>query len=84
MLARMSRLGIVAAALVSLALVVPSSLALASADPEARPTTRQSTAEELQGYVPGASALEGRIMAPCCWVQTIDIPRLRNRERPPA
>jgi cytochrome c-type biogenesis protein CcmH len=30
-------------------------------------------AEELQGYVPGASALEGRIIAPCCWTQTIDI-----------
>src|SRR5689334_14788388 len=24
-------------------------------------------------YVPGAAALEGRIMAPCCWTQTIDI-----------
>jgi cytochrome c-type biogenesis protein CcmH len=29
--------------------------------------------EDLQGYVPGASRLEGRIMAPCCWNQTIDI-----------
>lgn len=24
-------------------------------------------------YVPGAAALEGRIIAPCCWTQTIDI-----------
>jgi cytochrome c-type biogenesis protein CcmH len=29
--------------------------------------------EDLQEYVPGASRLEGRIMAPCCWNQTIDI-----------
>jgi cytochrome c-type biogenesis protein CcmH len=29
--------------------------------------------EDLQAYVPGASRLEGRIMAPCCWNQTIDI-----------
>jgi len=25
------------------------------------------------GHVPGAAALEGRIIAPCCWNQTIDI-----------
>lgn len=24
-------------------------------------------------YVPGAAELEGRIIAPCCWTQTIDI-----------
>jgi len=29
--------------------------------------------EDLQSYVEGASRLEGRIMAPCCWNQTIDI-----------
>jgi cytochrome c-type biogenesis protein CcmH len=29
--------------------------------------------EDLQEYVPGAARLEGRIMAPCCWNQTIDI-----------
>ncbi|HEX3774097.1 MAG TPA: cytochrome c-type biogenesis protein CcmH [Polyangiaceae bacterium] len=28
---------------------------------------------DIQGDVPGASALEGRLMAPCCWTQTIDI-----------
>jgi cytochrome c-type biogenesis protein CcmH len=30
-------------------------------------------AEDDGAYVPGASAIEGRIMAPCCWQQTIDI-----------
>jgi cytochrome c-type biogenesis protein CcmH len=30
-------------------------------------------AEEFQGYVPGADRLEGRILAPCCWNQTLDI-----------
>jgi cytochrome c-type biogenesis protein CcmH len=29
--------------------------------------------EDLQAYVEGASRLEGRILAPCCWNQTIDI-----------
>ncbi len=29
--------------------------------------------EDLQEFVPGAARLEGRIMAPCCWNQTIDI-----------
>jgi cytochrome c-type biogenesis protein CcmH len=29
--------------------------------------------EDLQVYVEGASRLEGRILAPCCWNQTIDI-----------
>ena len=30
-------------------------------------------ADDIQGNVPGASAIEGKLMAPCCWVQTIDI-----------
>jgi cytochrome c-type biogenesis protein CcmH len=29
--------------------------------------------EDLDEYVEGASRLEGRIIAPCCWNQTIDI-----------
>src|SRR5262245_56016537 len=29
--------------------------------------------DELGGAVEGASALEGRIIAPCCWTQTIDV-----------
>jgi cytochrome c-type biogenesis protein CcmH len=29
--------------------------------------------DDIQGDVPGASAIEGRLMAPCCWTQTIDI-----------
>jgi cytochrome c-type biogenesis protein CcmH len=28
---------------------------------------------DLRSYVPGAAALEGRILAPCCWNQTVDI-----------
>jgi cytochrome c-type biogenesis protein CcmH len=53
---------------------------------------------DIQGDVPGASAIEGRLMAPCCWTQTIDIHdseislsmrheirrRLRNGESPEA
>lgn len=36
-------------------------------------TAASEAGEDLQEYVPGASRLEGRIMAPCCWNQTIDI-----------
>lgn len=28
---------------------------------------------EFDAYVPGAARLEGRILAPCCWNQTLDI-----------
>lgn len=44
--------------------------ALADADHQIDP---KEYAEEFQGYVEGASYLEGRIRAPCCWNQTIDI-----------
>lgn len=44
-----------------------------SADQEAPPLDMADYAEELQGYVPGAAVLEGKILAPCCWNQTIDI-----------
>lgn len=38
-----------------------------AADPEAKSTAN------FDAYVPGAAELEGRIIAPCCWTQTIDI-----------
>jgi cytochrome c-type biogenesis protein CcmH len=34
---------------------------------------RDVAGEDFDTYVEGASRLEGRIMAPCCWMQTIDI-----------
>ncbi len=40
---------------------------------EEHTAAKDDYAEELQGFVPGASRLEGRIRAPCCWNQTIDI-----------
>jgi cytochrome c-type biogenesis protein CcmH len=53
---------------------------------------------DIMSYVPGANRLEGRIRAPCCWNQTLDIHgsevsnelrreirrRLRNGETPEA
>jgi cytochrome c-type biogenesis protein CcmH len=41
-------------------------------DPHVAATSEAYT-EELQGFVPGANRLEGRIRAPCCWNQTLDI-----------
>ncbi len=53
-------------------LALAPTLAWADADHPAHvPATEAG--EDLQSYVPGASRLEGRIMAPCCWNQTIDI-----------
>jgi cytochrome c-type biogenesis protein CcmH len=28
---------------------------------------------EFSEYVPGAARLEGRLLAPCCWIQTLDV-----------
>jgi cytochrome c-type biogenesis protein CcmH len=67
------RTGVFSTFALALSLALPASLALASADPEAPPDDAAKYAEELQGFVPGAQVLEGRIMAPCCWTQTIDI-----------
>jgi cytochrome c-type biogenesis protein CcmH len=47
--------------------------ALASDPQHAEHVPSSEAGEDLQSYVPGASRLEGRIMAPCCWNQTIDI-----------
>jgi cytochrome c-type biogenesis protein CcmH len=69
----MSRSGLVFSALFAAALAAAPSVAFAQSDLEAPPDDSAKYAEELQGYVPGAAALEGRIMAPCCWTQTIDI-----------
>jgi cytochrome c-type biogenesis protein CcmH len=70
----------------------------ARADEPHEPAVKDEYAADLQGFVPGASRLEGRLMAPCCWTQTIDIHdsevaismrhelrrRLRNGESPDA
>lgn len=57
--------------LVGAALLALPATALAHAPNEVDPET--DFAEDIQGNVPGASVLEGRLMAPCCWMQTIDI-----------
>ena len=53
-----------------LALAAP---ALADEHPAGATDTAQPLPSELLDYVPGAAYLEGRIRAPCCWNQTIDI-----------
>lgn len=53
------------------ALWVMPGAAFADGEPHAHAATEQG--EDLQEYVEGASRLEGRIIAPCCWNQTIDI-----------
>jgi len=48
--------------------------ASARADEEhSDPSSVNQAGEDMDTYVEGASRLEGRIMAPCCWMQTIDI-----------
>ena len=51
--------------------VLPGVVVAAEEHPEHVPASE--TGEDLQEYVAGASRLEGRIIAPCCWNQTIDI-----------
>lgn len=57
----------------SLGLALTLALAPALALGEAGHPEQMPPAEDLQEYVPGAKRLEGRIIAPCCWNQTIDI-----------
>src|ERR1700710_967608 len=62
---------------VALGLALPLGLSLsekARADtPKEAVDPANDYADDIQGNVPGASAIEGRLMAPCCWTQTIDI-----------
>src|SRR5262245_15670830 len=60
-----------AGALLALALLFAA--AGVSAQDETHLPAQADPAADLQGYVPGASQLEGQIRAPCCWNQTIDI-----------
>lgn len=54
------------------ALSIMPAVALADGDHPAHVPAVEA-GEDLTGYVEGASRLEGRIIAPCCWNQTIDI-----------
>src|SRR6188768_83055 len=47
--------------------------ALAAEGEHAAHVPASEAGEDLDEYVEGASRLEGRIIAPCCWNQTIDI-----------
>ena len=58
--------------LLAAALCATPVVALADAQQPAH-VPASETGEDLQEYVEGASRLEGRIIAPCCWNQTIDI-----------
>jgi len=49
--------------------VLAAAPAVAADEPHAPPASSAGTFEEVDG----ARALEGHIMAPCCWTQTIDI-----------
>ncbi|HEX6275146.1 MAG TPA: cytochrome c-type biogenesis protein CcmH [Polyangiaceae bacterium] len=53
-----------------LAVVVPGFAG--AADPHAAPAVSAGK-HEFRTFVPGAAALEGKILAPCCWNQTVDI-----------
>ena len=57
--------------LLPLALAALPAGARAESEPAGHDATPEG--EDLREYVEGASRLEGRIMAPCCWNQTIDI-----------
>lgn len=54
--------------LLAVALTAPDALAA-----EDHGSSEAVTDLNLNEHVPGAAALEGKIIAPCCWNQTIDI-----------
>jgi cytochrome c-type biogenesis protein CcmH len=62
-----------AAALVALASVALVSPPARADEQHAAPATSVGPNDELRKFVPGAAALEGKILAPCCWNQTVDI-----------
>jgi cytochrome c-type biogenesis protein CcmH len=64
--------GAVSLSAASAAVSLPAALALAD---EQHPEhgRKHQTGEDFATYVEGASRLDGRILAPCCWIQTIDI-----------
>lgn len=51
----------------------PSQVGAPATAPAASVAPEDDYGDDIQGDVPGASAIEGRLMAPCCWTQTIDI-----------
>jgi cytochrome c-type biogenesis protein CcmH len=59
--------------LTSFALAAAVSVLPAVALADAQHGESPPPANDLQEYVEGAKRLEGRIIAPCCWNQTIDI-----------
>jgi len=63
----------VLASCLSALLVLLALPAFAADDHPSASEAQQPLPAELQGYVPGAAYLEGRLRAPCCWNQTIDI-----------
>lgn len=69
MSSRSRRLGWLLAGALS---VLPAATVAADGEHAAHVPTSEA-GEDLQVYVEGASRLEGRIIAPCCWNQTIDI-----------
>jgi cytochrome c-type biogenesis protein CcmH len=70
---RIFLLAIVAALVTALATVPASAEEHRPASAEEHRPAKDEYAEELQGHVPGANYLEGRLRAPCCWNQTLDI-----------
>jgi len=59
--------------LVSFCVALAFSTLTALAFADAQHPESAEPAQDLQEYVEGAKRLEGRIIAPCCWNQTIDI-----------
>jgi len=70
MRSRRASILVVVAALALPGLALPS---LALAEPQPAEHGVKPEGDDLREYVPGATRLEGRILAPCCWNQTLDI-----------
>lgn len=70
---RLSSMNALARVATILLLGVSPALAQAPAATSAGAHDHEPASAEALGYVEGASALEGRLLAPCCWNQTLDM-----------
>jgi cytochrome c-type biogenesis protein CcmH len=68
-----TRIPLVVAAFAALLIAVSASPLARADDTHTAPVASAGANDDLRKFVPGAKALEGKILAPCCWNQTVDI-----------
>jgi cytochrome c-type biogenesis protein CcmH len=68
-----TRTRLVVAAFAALFIALSAPPAARADETHTAPVASAGANDDLRKFVPGAKALEGKILAPCCWNQTVDI-----------